>query len=182
MAAVLSRKYPAKAPELFAYARRIFHAAQIYDSHAMTTYIDARPPRGTALTGQWKISRSTMRLSQDGPSSQLDANTDCVKITPSRRARRCYWCSCRCHWYRPHLRRCPNLFRIGRPLPSNPMHRAARCAGSTTRIGASLGSAATRTFVVSVLAHTLPHCALKPAGTRTLGGVDPIEGPVPPEP
>ena len=38
MASVLSRKYPLKAPELFAYARRIFHAARIYDSHAWVTY------------------------------------------------------------------------------------------------------------------------------------------------
>ena len=38
MAAVLSRKYPLKAPELFAYARRIFHAARIYDCHAWVTY------------------------------------------------------------------------------------------------------------------------------------------------
>ena len=38
MAAVLSCKYPAKAPELFAYARRIFHAARIYDNHAWVTY------------------------------------------------------------------------------------------------------------------------------------------------
>ena len=48
---------------------------------------------------------------------------------------------------------------LSRPLPSNPMHGAARCAGSTTRIGA-LGSAATRTFVASVLAppHSVPLC------------------------
>ena len=38
MAAVLSRKYPMKAPELFAYARRIFHAARIYDSHLWVYY------------------------------------------------------------------------------------------------------------------------------------------------
>eukprot|EP00731_Ephydatia_muelleri_P013873 Em0007g1183a len=38
MASVLSRKYPLKAPELFAYARRIFNAARIYESHAWVTY------------------------------------------------------------------------------------------------------------------------------------------------
>ena len=38
MAAVLSRKYPMEAPELFKYACRIFHAARIYDSLSWVTY------------------------------------------------------------------------------------------------------------------------------------------------
>ena len=38
MAAVLSRKYPMKSTELFAYSRRIFHAARIYDSHLWVNY------------------------------------------------------------------------------------------------------------------------------------------------
>lgn len=38
MAAILSKKHPTKAPELFVYSRRIFHAARNYEGHTWVAY------------------------------------------------------------------------------------------------------------------------------------------------
>ena len=38
MATILSRKYPSKGPELFAYTRRVFHAARNYEGHVWVAY------------------------------------------------------------------------------------------------------------------------------------------------
>lgn len=146
----------------------------------MTTFIDARPRQGVVLTGQWKISHFKTKFLLDGPSSQLGENSASGRTILSTHAQRCHWCSCQCRWYRPDLLHHPDRFQPRPPLPSNKKHVAGRCAGNT-RNDAFLGSAATCTFVVLVLACTVLYCALKLTETLTRGGVIPIKWPAPPE-
>eukprot|EP00731_Ephydatia_muelleri_P026117 Em0018g217a len=103
MAAVLSWKYLQKAPELFAYAHRIFHAARIYDCHAWVTYDRVyRRQAATRCSLNWSVEDQS--LYNEAFAGRAKQSTRCssawARTIRLRHARRCLWCSYLYRWGR----------------------------------------------------------------------------------
>ncbi|KAL5467535.1 hypothetical protein EMCRGX_G031779 [Ephydatia muelleri] len=103
MAAVLSRKYLQKAPELFAYAHRIFHAARNYDCHAWVTYDRVyRRQAATRCSLNWSVEDQS--LYNEAFAGRAKQSTRCssawARTIRLRHARRCLWCSYLYRWGR----------------------------------------------------------------------------------